>query len=102
MNEIFYAGYDLEKAGFNFSARGRENEENLEILCGIVGDFVRFSKTRAKLDEQSIREMLIDFTGSQPELMPIVVLALDGSGEVEKQNINRDHAIFSKLFEKGI
>lgn len=102
MNEIFYAGYDLEKAGFNFSARGRDNEENLEILCGIAGDFVRFSKTRANLDEQAIREMLIDFTGSLPMLMPIVVLALDENGSVEKQNIDRDHAVFNKLFEKSI
>ncbi|UKT64764.1 hypothetical protein [Pedobacter mucosus] len=81
-----------------FLQGARENEENLEILCGIAGDFVRFSKTRAKLDEQSIREMLIDFIGSLAELMPIVVFAIDGSGEVEKRNINRDHAVFSKLF----
>jgi hypothetical protein len=102
MNEIFYTGYDLEKAGFNFSSRGRNNQENLELLRGIAGDFVRFSKPRAQLDEQAICNMLIDFTGSVPELMPIVVLSLDGKGEVEKQNIDRNNAVFNQLFEKGI
>lgn len=102
MNDIFYAGYDLEKAGFNFDAKNSNNPANVALLNDIACDFVRISKSSIPLDKDAISEMLIDYTKSISDLMPIVILSVDVNGEVNRHNINRDNDVFISLFKKNV
>lgn len=98
MNEIFYLGYDLEKAGYNFSLCPEKNEENVRLLHGIASDFAKASKARARLDEEELKDRLVHFAGSINNLLPIVVLSVSHQGVLKEENINRGSTVFKQLF----
>jgi hypothetical protein len=102
MGKNFYMGYDLEKAGFNFSeARAQHDEANLVLLQGIAANFFKVSKEKGKLKGHIHLKDLVESNGPVTKLLPIALMSVDGDGRVTRQYISRDNIIFNELFEHG-
>jgi len=93
-------GYDLEQAGFDFTAVHKRNHHNIELLNGIAEDFVKASEHKAGIITGK-EEIFYRFYEAMPALMPaepILILSVSSSCAITIKFINRTNPLFSNLF----
>ena len=100
MKDTFHMGYDLEQAGFDFAAVNKRNNHNIELLDGIVEDFVKASGHKAgiKTDKE---ELFYRFDEAIPVLAiaePILILSVSSTSAITIKLINRSNPLFRTLF----
>jgi len=93
-------GYDLEQAGFDFATVDKRNNHNIELLDGIVEDFVKASGHKAgiKTDKE---ELFYRFDEAIPVLAiaePILILSVSSTSAITIKLINRSNPLFRTLF----
>ena len=92
-------GYDLLKAGFNYTTNDKEDTGNIELLTEIADDFVKASLSKAGISVNK-EEIIYRFYDAAPliKVTPIVILSVSGQGMISLQFINKTNPLFKNLF----
>jgi hypothetical protein len=92
-------GYDLLKAGYDYSTTDDRNEVNTEIINGIAEDFVKASVSKAGIavNKEEIIHRIHD-AGSPVRLTPIVILSVTNKNVISIKFINKTSPLFKDLF----
>lgn len=92
-------GYDLLKAGFNYTTSYGRDKGNTELLDGIAEDFVKASLYKAGIFVNK-EEIIYLFYDVEPliKVTPIVILSVSGQGIIGIQFINKTNPLFKNLF----
>jgi hypothetical protein len=103
INNHFFIGYDLHKAGFIFDPPHIACNFNLDLLCGFAADFAKVSASKAGLSigkDEIIAELLKLLLSVSRDNF-IVVLSLHKKGAITGKVTHRKSLLFNELFDES-